>query len=44
MVKRNFAIAIIIIVLFLVLGLVGYAIYFVNQRVALAKANSIEDD
>ena len=44
MVQRNHAIAIIIIVLFVVLGLVGYAIYFINQRIRLAKQQLDDDD
>ena len=35
MVKRNIVIAIIVIVLFLVLAIVGYAIYAIQNRVSL---------
>jgi len=35
MVQRNYVIAIIIIALFLVLALVGYAIYAIQNRVSL---------
>ncbi|KAI9812233.1 MAG: hypothetical protein M1832_000465 [Thelocarpon impressellum] len=44
MVARNLAIAIIIIVLFIVLGAVGYVIFFINQRVRLARQQVIVVD
>lgn len=36
MVQRNIVVAIIIIVLFLVLTMVGFAIYFLQRRLSLA--------
>ncbi len=45
MVKRNIVIAIIIIVLFVVLALVGYGIVFLSSRARLARGGGdIEDD
>jgi len=45
MVKRNIVIAIIIICLFVVLSLVGYAIYAIQNRVSLfGRRSSDEED
>lgn len=44
MVKRNIVVAIIIIVLFVVLAIVGYAIYAVQNRVAMFNRNRIMDE
>ena len=43
MAKRNIVIAVIIIVLFIVLALVGYTIVMLNQRIQLARAG-VDDD
>jgi len=44
MVKRNLVIAIIIICLFFVLGLVGYAIYAIQNRVSLFNRQRQSDE
>lgn len=42
--KGNITIALIIIILFVVLGIVGYAIYAVQNRVSLFAKRPVEDD
>jgi len=46
MVQRNYVIAIIIIVLFIILAIIGYAIYAVQNRVSLfaKKERDLEDE
>ena len=44
MVAYNVTIAIIIVVLFVIIALVGYGIFFINQRVRLARSRIIEID
>ena len=46
MVQRNIVVAIIIIVLFLVLTMVGFAIYFLQRRLSMAgrRADDLVDE
>jgi uncharacterized membrane protein len=45
MVQRNYVIAIIVITLFVVLALVGYAIYAIQNRVSLfAKRKEVDEE
>ena len=44
MVKRNLVVAIIIICLFVVLALVGYAIYTIQNRVSLFNRQRVIDE
>ncbi len=44
MVKRYLVIAIIIIMLFLVLAIVGYLIVYLSQRIRLARSNGDEEE
>lgn len=44
MVQRNYVIAIIVIILFVVLALVGYAIYAIQNRVSLFAKREKEVD
>ena len=42
--KRNLVVAVIIIVLFVVLALVGYAIYAIQNRVSIFKKREVVED
>jgi uncharacterized protein YneF (UPF0154 family) len=44
MVQRNIVVAIIIIVLFIILTLVGFGIYFAQKRLSMAGRRDIVDD
>ena len=44
MVKRNLVVAIIIIVLFVVLAIVGYAIYAVQNRISLLNRSRMMEE
>ena len=44
MVQRNITVAIIIIVLFLLLTMIGFAIYFLQRRLSMAGRRNGDDD